>query len=132
MQPVVVNPAVTFTQLAHELVQVASDAARALVRDQFVAKLQRRKRHLSEVAARDFETCAGMPPDAFIERLKTVPLADIATWFTHNPDLSEILDRQGEGHPEPVFVSHHADRLLGTERGYGRAKRPENYPQEFL
>jgi type I restriction enzyme R subunit len=131
MQPVVVNPAITFTQLARELVQVTNDEERALVRDQFVAKLQRRKRHLSAAAARDFETCAGMPPDAFIERLKTMPLADIAAWFTHNPDLGEILDRQGEGHPEPVFVSHHDDRLLGTERGYGRAKRPEDYLQEF-
>jgi type I restriction enzyme, R subunit len=131
MQPVVVNPAITFTQLARELVQVTSDEERALVRDQFIAKLQRRKRYLSEAAARDFETCAGMPPDAFIERLKTMPLADIAAWFTHNPDLGEILDRQGEGHPEPVFVSHHDDRLLGTERGYGQAKRPEDYLQEF-
>jgi len=131
MQPVVVNPAITFTQLARELRQVTSDEERALVRDQFIAKLQRRKRHLSAAAARDFETCAGMPPDAFIERLKSMPLADIAVWFTHNPDLGEILDRQGEGRPEPVFVSHHADRLLGTERGYGQAKRPEDYLQEF-
>jgi type I restriction enzyme R subunit len=131
MQPVVVNPAITFTQLTRELVQVTSDEERALVRDQFIAKLQRRKRHLSEAAARDFETCAGMLPDAVIERMKTMPLADIATWFPHTPDLGEILDRQGEGHPEPVFVSHHDDRLLGTERGYGQAKRPEDYLQEF-
>src|SRR5262245_31601719 len=131
MQPVVVNPTITFTQPAHELVQVTSHTDRALVRDQFIAKLQRRKRHLSAAAARDFETCAGMPPDAFIERLKNMSLVDIATWFTHNPDLGEILDRQGEGHPEPVFVSHHDDRLLGIERGYGQAKRPEDYLQEF-
>ena len=111
--------------------QVADDAERALVRDQFIAKLQRKKRHLSEATARDFETCAGMSPNAFIEQLKAMPLVDIAAWFTHNPDLGEILDRQGAGHSEPVFVSHHADRLLGTERGYGRAKRPEDYLQEF-
>ena len=60
-----------------------------------------------------------------------MPLADIAAWFTQNPDLGEILDRQGEGHAEPVFVSHHDDRLLGTERGYGQAKQPEDYLQEF-
>ena len=34
-----------------------------------------------------------------------MPLADIAAWFTQNPDLGEILDRQGEGRAEPVFVS---------------------------
>ena len=37
MQPVVANPAITFTQLARELVQVTSDAEHALVRDQFIA-----------------------------------------------------------------------------------------------
>jgi type I restriction enzyme, R subunit len=131
MQPVVVNPAITFTQLARELVQVTSDAERALVRDQFVAKLQRRKRHLSEATAHDFEARAGMSPEAFIERLKTMPLADIAAWFTHTPDLSDILDREGAGCAEPVFVSHHDDKLLGTEHGYGRARRPEDYLQEF-
>ena len=131
MQPVVVNPAITFTQLARELLQVTSDAERALVRHQFVAKLQRKRRHLSEATAHDFETRAGMSPEAFIERLKTMPLADIAAWFTHNPDLGDILDREGEGRAEPMFVSHHDDRLLGTERGYGQARRPEDYLQEF-
>jgi type I restriction enzyme R subunit len=28
-------------------------------------------------------------------------------------------------------VSHHDDKLLGTEHGYGRARRPEDYLQEF-
>jgi type I restriction enzyme R subunit len=110
---------------------VTGDAERALVRDQFVAKLQRRKRHLSESTAHDFETRASMSPDAFIERLKTMPVADIAAWFTQNPELGEILDRQGEGRIAPVFVSHHADMLLGTARGYGQARRPEDYLQEF-
>lgn len=114
MQPVVVDPAITFTQLARELVQVTSDEERALVRDQFIAKLQRRKRHLSESTLRDLETGAGMPPDAFIARLKAMPLADIAAWFTRNPDLGELLDRKGEARAEPVFVSHHEDKLLGN------------------
>ena len=28
-------------------------------------------------------------------------------------------------------MSHHDDKLLGTERGYGQARRPEDYLQEF-
>lgn len=131
MQPVVVNPAITFAQLAHELVQVAGDEVRALVRDQFIVKLQRKKCYLSASVARDFETLAGMSPTAFIEHLQSLPLADIAVWFAQNPDLGEILDRQGEGHVAPVFVSHHDDRLLSTKRGYGQARRPEDYLKEF-
>jgi|GEM_PF-4462384 len=66
MQPVVVNPQITFDQLARELREVPDEAARSVVRDQFIAKLQRKKRHLSEASLYDFETTAGMSPDAFI------------------------------------------------------------------
>ena len=48
MQPVVVDPSITFAQLGRELATVTDDEERALVRDQFLAKLQRKKRHLSE------------------------------------------------------------------------------------
>jgi len=72
-----------------------------------------------------------MPPDAFIRKLRAMPLADIAAWFTQNPDLGEILDRKGEGFAAPVFISEHPDRLLSVERGYGKAKKPDDYLKEF-
>ena len=131
MQPVVVDPKISFVQLAKELATVADDDARTLVRDQFVAKLQRKKHHLSEEAARDFETRAGMPPDDFIQKLRTMPLAEVAAWFTQNPDLGEILDRKNEGSAQPQFVSTHEDKLRKVERGYGEAKQPGDYLQEF-
>jgi type I restriction enzyme R subunit len=59
MRPVVVDPQISFAQLVNELVQVTGDAERAQVRDQFIARLQRKKNRLSEAAARDFETLAG-------------------------------------------------------------------------
>lgn len=131
MQPVVVNPGISFTQLTREMATVADDDARSLVRDQFVAKLQRKKRHLSDDTARDFEARAGMPPDAFIRMLRAMPPAAVAQWFTQNPDLGEILDRKGGGAREPVFVSDHEDRLTDVTRGYGKATRPEDYLQAF-
>jgi type I restriction enzyme, R subunit len=60
-----------------------------------------------------------------------MPLTDIAPWFTQNPDLSEILDRKGDVRAAPLFVSHHEDKLLSAERGYGQARRPEDYLKEF-
>lgn len=131
MKPVVVDPQISFTQLVRELTEVSTDDARALVRDQLVAKLQRKKRHLSEKAAIDFETKAGMPPDAFIEKLRTMPLAEVAAWFTQNPDLGEILDRKGDGVSNPVFISEHEDEFVVAERGYGKATKPEDYLAEF-
>jgi type I restriction enzyme R subunit len=131
MRPVVVDPSISFTQLTQELATAPSEEARALVRDQLVAKIQRKKRHLSETAKQDFETAAGMPPDEFIAHLRAMPLAEVATWFTENPGLGEILDRKNDGPSQPVFISDHPDKLRDVERGYGNATRPEDYLQEF-
>jgi len=131
MQPVVVNPKISFTQLTQELVTVGDETARQLVRDQLLAKLQSKKRHLSEKSVRDFETKAGMTPDDFIKKLKAMPINDVAAWFTQNPDLSEILDRKGEGSAMPMFISEHEDKFHSAERGYGQAKKPEDYLKEF-
>ncbi len=131
MQPVVVDPKISFNQLAQELANVTDDESRTLVRDQFIAKLQRKKRHLSEKSAQDFETRAGMSPDDFIKKLRAMPIAEVAAWFTQNPDLGEILDRKGEGSAPPIFVSDHEDKLHTIERGYGKATKPEDYLKEF-
>lgn len=131
MQPVVVNPNITFTQLGQELGRVASDEQRGLVRDQFAAKLQRKKRHLADTQRRDFETYAGMSPEAFLGELRTMALPEIATWFTQHPGLGEILDRKGKPQSPPIYVSSHADKVTGTERGYGKAKKPEDFIAEF-
>jgi type I restriction enzyme R subunit len=131
MQPVVVDPKITFTQLARELGTVRSEDERQLVLDQFIAKLQRKKRHLSEASARDFETKAGATPDEFIRQLKSKPLADVAEWFTNNPELGEILDRKGGPGAASVLVSDHPDALTGVERGYGAATQPDDYLDAF-
>jgi len=131
MQPVVVDPAISFAQLSRELVEVKTDEERSLVRDQFIAKFQRKKRHLSDSQVQDFETRAGMSPDAFILQLRAMALPEIAAWFTQNPDLGEILDRTGYGQSAPPYLSIHDDALLGTGRGYGNATKPEDYLKEF-
>lgn len=131
MRPVVVDPSISFSQLTQELCTAPTEEARSLVRDQLVAKIQRKKRHLSETARQDFETAAGMPPDEFIAHLRAMPLAEVATWFTENPGLGEILDRKNDGPSQPVFISHHADRLLEVTQGFGDTDRPEDYIEAF-
>ncbi len=131
MKPVVVDPKLSFAQLERELTEFETDAARKLVRDQFLAKLQVKKRHLKGQAAQDFETKAGMSPEAFIQHLKTLSLAEVATWFTQHPDLGEILDRKADGNGPPLYVSDHPDAFLSTARGYGKANKPEDYLDAF-
>jgi type I restriction enzyme, R subunit len=131
MQPVVVDPSITFAQLGRELREVGSDREREQVRDQFIAKLQRKKHHLRDNQLQDFETRAGMSPDDFIRHLRTVPLPEVAVWFSQNPDLGEILDRKAYPIPRPTFVSTHEDVVTGIRRGYGKALKPEDYLKEF-
>ena len=131
MQPVVVDPAISFTQLAAELSRGSDDDELTLARDQFLAKLQRKRRHSSEAAARDFETRAGLTPAAFIQALRAMPLPDLAAWFTQHPDLGEVLDRKDQGPAAPLYISNHPDQLRSTEHGYGQAQRPADYLAAF-
>ena len=130
MQPVVTTK-IGFTQLAKELATLKDEAATALARDQFLAKLQRKKHHLSAQDNQDFAAQAGMAPQAFIQKLKTLPLVDVANWFIQHPDLGELLDRQSNGVPRTVYVSDHPDCFKRAERGYGKAHKPEDYLREF-
>ena len=131
MKPVVVNPKLSFSQLEGELLTVVDDAARELVRDQFLAKFQVKKRHLKGKDIQDFETKAGMSPDEFVKKIRALPLNELANWFAQHPDLGEILDRKHEGNGQGMYVSDHPDQLQRVERGYGNATRPEDYLKEF-
>lgn len=131
MRPVVINPKRTFAELSTELTTVTDDEARALVRDQFVAKLQRRKRQLTDKGRQNFEALAGMSPEAFVAALKDKPLDQVAAWFTNMSGLGEILDRQNEDLSIPIYVSEHADKLHEAVHGFGDGQRPEDYLQAF-
>lgn len=131
MKPVVVNPNISFAQLARELATLKDEPATELVREQFLAKLQRKKRHLSDQHRQDFEAQAGMPVQAFIQKLKAMPLADVAAWFMQNPALGELLDRRSDGSERQMYVSEHADGFERAERGYGKAQKPDDYLRAF-
>ncbi|UVT18554.1 MAG: type I restriction-modification system endonuclease [Nitrospira sp.] len=131
MRPVVADPKISFSQLIREMMASQGDDVRALAKDQFIAKFQRKKRHLSEKNKQDFESRAGMSPEDFLKRMHAMSLDDIASWFTQNSELGEVLDRKGEGRAEPILLSEHADKLKNVERGYGKATKPADYLKEF-
>jgi len=81
-------------QLFNEVRRAGNTASDALARDQFIAKLQRKKRRLIERAVQAFEDSLGMTRDAFIERLKTLSTAEVATRLGRHPDgeLEQVLD----------------------------------------
>lgn len=131
MKPVVVNPQLSFHQLETELISVTDETALGLIRDQYLAKLQAKRRFLSEAAEREFETKTGLTPQEFIKSMKDLPLPEVAAWFTHNPGLGEILDHVPTPEPRDIFISQHQDRLVDVSQGFGNAQRPQDYLDAF-
>lgn len=130
MRPVVVNPKIPFSQLLEEL-QSTEGEEWQLVREQLIAKLRRKQRHLSENAEARFRLLSGEEPAAFIERLQGLPEAEARGWLGRIEGLGELLDAQWEVRAEPQFLSDHEDELRAIERGYGEAQRPEDYLEGF-
>lgn len=131
MQPVVVDPSISFTQLVRELGDVTTNDGRALVRDQLVAKLQAKKRHLSDAQRRDLEVVTGGSVEELIRHVRALPLAELGAWARRHSELGEILDRRGPTVSAATLISDHEDTLVSTERGYGRATKPDDYLAEF-
>jgi type I restriction enzyme R subunit len=130
MQPVVVNPKLSFSQLLGELESTGEEESE-LVREQLIAKLRRKQRHLSENAEARFRLLTGEEAAPFITRLQQLPIAEARRWLGTIPGLGELLDEQWERPPQPQFLSEHDDELRAIERGYGDATRPEDYLEGF-
>ena len=130
MKPVVVNPKIPFSQLLEEM-QSTEGEDWQLVREQLIAKLRRKQRHLSENAEARFRLLSGENPEAFIERLQQLPEPEARAWLGRIEGLGELLDAQWEVRAEPRFLSDHDDELRSIERGYGDAQRPEDYLEGF-
>ena len=130
MKPVVVNPKVSFSQLISEFDATEGEDSE-LVRQQLIAKLRRKQRHLSEGVEAEFRRLTGEEPAAFISRLQQLPLAEARRWLGASSGLGELLDRKWEGPAQPLFISDDDDSLRSIERGYGNATRPEDYLDGF-
>ena len=131
MKPVVVNPLVTFAQLAEEMEHIQSEERMQKQVEQIVAKLQRKKRTLEEADISHFAYLAeGAKPDELIEFFKTQTPSDSSERIKKLSPLWRLLD---ELKPSPAlnYVSEHEDEHLGTERGYGKGNKPEDYLQSF-
>lgn len=133
MKPVVTNVNIDFAALEHEMANSHSEDLQALAKNQFIAKLQVKRRHLSPEQQSKFETIAGQPPEQFIKELKAMPPAEVAEWFTKHPGLGELLDERikgGSGN-NPLYISEHEDEITNITTGYGEGQKPEDYLQSF-
>lgn len=124
MKPVVVQPNIRFAQLSQELAAAPTAEARLEIQEQFVAKLQRKRRVLLDANAEQFTALAGMEPEKFVREARTWTPEQTRDWLAIHPQFVQFLDRVGSLDPRRILISEHADEVLRVERGYGSAKKP--------
>jgi type I restriction enzyme R subunit len=59
--------------------------------------------------------------------------AELSNWLSSRAAIGPILDWQCDGDTPPRFVpiSHHPDAVVDVSRGYGAAKKPEDFLDGF-
>jgi type I restriction enzyme, R subunit len=128
MHPVVSRPSMTFTQLTGELRGVGDEAFRTRVKEEFLAKLRRKRFSAQQEEALVAST--SMDRRQLIDHVRQATPQDLGQWFTQHPEVADLLDdvyHQGMR----FLISEHADALRRVERGYGTATRPEDYLDSF-
>lgn len=131
MKPVIQNPDTTFEGLVDEIDAIKGDDRLKTQVEQIIAKLQRKKAKVISEADDKFRYVAGgKDVDEYIDMLRNLPLKKAVQKIVKDAELWKFLD-EFKPMPEYRFVSDHADELLDPERGYGKAKKPEDYNENF-
>jgi type I restriction enzyme R subunit len=133
MKPVVVNPHVSFEQLAKEIVEAKDDTYRRIALDEFMAKLQRKKRALKDDAVERFQTAAGMPAHELLPFLKKATESEAQAFFKQHGALATFLDRTTGVGGYKTVISDRVDFVRDVKRGYGKDgdRRPSDYLESF-
>jgi type I restriction enzyme R subunit len=132
MTPVLVNPKITFGGLVNEFPHLEEDEGRQIRQiEQIIAKLQRKKIQLKGDSAERFAYASGgKDVEDYIEMIRSLPPKEAVKEIVDRSELWKFLD---EFKPAPArqLYSEHEDEARPTERGYGNAKRPEDYISNF-
>jgi type I restriction enzyme R subunit len=131
MKPVVPNPATSFGGLVDEIKHIKSEERLRQQIEQIMAKLQRKKKKISTQAEERFKFASGgKDVDEYLSMLKDLPLNEAAREVLKSGELWKFLD-EFKPAPDYQLVSEHEDEARELARGYGSAKRPEDYIENF-
>lgn len=132
MLPVVRDPGVTFGQLLDGLEQLDEPPKVLNQINQILAKLQRRKRTLTEELQQHFADMTGGTPDDFVERVQDLPAQEAKALLLSKRDLFSLIQGEAVSRPHPVVLSDTPDELTSHTRGYGKDNlRPDDYLESF-
>lgn len=125
------NPSISFQRLIEELDFIDTPERSKKQLEQIVAKLQRKKKQINEGQLEQFMYLAkGDSPEEFIKNLLDIEGQDVKKVLTNYASLWDFLDKKVY-QPKMQLVSDHHDEVIGIERGYGKAMKPEDYIEGF-
>ncbi|GHA47584.1 type I restriction-modification system deoxyribonuclease [Salinimicrobium marinum] len=125
------NPHATFRKLVEELEHIETPDRAKKQMQKIIAKLQRKKKKLEAGSLEEFMYVAqGKSPEELIESFKAVEGDQVQAVLSGYGKLWDFLDTKIYN-PKVQLVSDHEDEVLGVERGYGKAKKPEDYIEDF-
>lgn len=130
MKPVVVNPTVTFEEIIDGLEKLVTEEQKQSQIDVLAAKLQRRKKKMTEAQREQFADLAGETPEAFLLRIKKMTPIDASMFIQEKKRAFEVFETYTYT-PKTKVLSMHLDSMYAHTRGYGSATKPEDYLEEF-
>lgn len=131
MKPVLPNPKTSFKQLVKELDFIDSKERTKQQIEQIIAKFRRKQKLIQDSNLEQFKYLTkDREPEEFADSLKKMSQKADTEGVKKWPGVWQFLD-EVKPRPQIQFVSDHPDELLGTERGYGKGLKPEDYLLSF-
>lgn len=125
------NPSYSFKQLIDEFDHIKKIERKERQIQQIVAKLQRRRNKITDDKLDQFvRLSGGENPDEFIESMLTASPEEAENKLKQLNELWHFLDERIY-RSQMQLVSHQEDQLIGVDRGYGKAEKPEDYINGF-
>ncbi|WP_212637942.1 type I restriction-modification system endonuclease [Desulfocicer vacuolatum] len=132
MKPVVVNPSISFTQLISELTATVNEDHLNEIKDQIIAKLQRKKRNLKDEDKETFKGLTQMGIEDAITKIQSSSGTEAKKWFSDLPEIGEFLDNAKAMIKNAAYlISEHDDKVIEVEYGYGDHEKPQDYLESF-
>lgn len=132
MKPVVATPSTSFEQLLDGLKVMDDGAQIANQVDQIVAKLQRKKRNMTDATLEHFiSMTSGLDPTQLIDEIQQLSAVDAKDKLLSLEDLFVFLDDHKSGKDWSVVISDAEDEVISHTRGYGDSQTLEDYLDDF-
>lgn len=132
MKPVVTNPATSFIQLLDGLKEIQNEEQVQQQINQIIAKLQRKKRNMSENILEHFKSMTdGKDPSQFILEIEQSTPSNAKKQLLKYRDLFKLIQDTHANESKMVVISNARDELREHSRGYGKSDKPQDYLDSF-